>query len=124
MALFFLFILLESLKVESFVFKRPLTLICIFREGRSAKSYRQLGRKIKVHHNTVKKYWTKMRVHRKAKKSAPKTTARQKTVIKARLKLLTQNYFSEKSIYKCVIDDESYFTVGGNKWQQQSYYES
>jgi hypothetical protein len=62
-----------------------------------------------VHHNTVKKYFTKMGVHRKAKKSAPKTTARQQSVIKARLKLLTQHCFSAKSIYKFVMDDESYF---------------
>jgi hypothetical protein len=40
------------------------------------------------------------------------------------LKLLTQNFFSAKSIYKCVMDDESYFTVDSNEWQQQSYYES
>jgi hypothetical protein len=65
--------------------------------------------KIKVHHNTVKKYLTKMGVLSKAKKSAPKTTARQKSIIKARLKLLTQNFFFAKSIYK---------------WQQQKYYES
>jgi hypothetical protein len=37
-----------------------------------------------------------MRGHRKAKKSTPKTTARQQTVFKARLKLLTQNFFSCK----------------------------
>jgi hypothetical protein len=43
--------------------------------GRSAKLYRELGLKIKVHHNTVKKYLTKMRVHRKAKKFTPKTTS-------------------------------------------------
>jgi hypothetical protein len=35
--------------------------------GRSAKSYRELGRKIQVHHKIVKKYLTKMGVHRKAK---------------------------------------------------------
>jgi hypothetical protein len=52
------------------------------------------------------KYLTKMRVHRIAKKSAPKTTTRQQSVIKARLKLLTQNFFSAKSINKCVMDDE------------------
>jgi phage gp16-like protein len=39
--------------------------------GRSTKSYRELRRKIQVLHNTVKKYLTKMGVHRKAKKSAP-----------------------------------------------------
>jgi restriction endonuclease S subunit len=65
-----------------------------------------------------------MKVHRKAKKSAPKTTARQQSVIKARLKLLTQNLFSAKSIYKCVMDDKSFFTVDGKQWQQHSYYES
>jgi hypothetical protein len=65
-----------------------------------------------------------MGVHRKAKKSAPKTTARQQSVINARLKLLTQNFLSAKSIYKFVMDGESYFTVDGNEWQQQSYYES
>jgi hypothetical protein len=74
----------------------------------------KMKRKIQVHHNTVRKYFTKMEIHRKA---APKTTARQQSVIKARLKLLTQNYFSAKSIYKCVMDDETYFTVDGNKWQ-------
>jgi hypothetical protein len=35
-----------------------------------------------------------------------------------------QNFFSAKSICKFVMDDESYFTVDGNEWQQQSYYES
>jgi hypothetical protein len=45
-----------------------------------------------------------MGVHRKAKKSAPKT-ARQQSVIKARLKLLQQHFFSAKSIDKCVMDD-------------------
>jgi DNA-binding transcriptional regulator YhcF (GntR family) len=75
--------------------------------GRSAKSYRELGRKIQIHHNTVKKYLTKMEVRRKAKESAPETTARQQFVIKAGLKLLTQNFFSAKSIYKCVMEDES-----------------
>jgi hypothetical protein len=82
--------------------------------GRSAKLYRELGRKIQVHHDTDKKYLTKMRVHRKAQKPPPKTTARQQSVIKASLKLLAQNFFSAKSIYKCVMDDESYFTVDGN----------
>jgi hypothetical protein len=56
-----------------------------------------------------------MAVHRKAKKSAPETTAPQQSVIKARLKFLMQNFFSAKSIYKCVIDDESYFMVDGNE---------
>jgi DNA-binding transcriptional regulator YhcF (GntR family) len=36
--------------------------------GRNVKSYRELGWKIQVHHNTVKKYLTKMGNHRKAKK--------------------------------------------------------
>jgi hypothetical protein len=63
-----------------------------------------------------------MGVHCKAKKSAPKTTAHQQSVIKARFKLLTQKSFSAKSIYICVIDDESNFPVDGNEWQ--SYYES
>jgi hypothetical protein len=44
-----------------------------------------------------------MEVHRKAKKSAPKTTARQQSVIKASLKLLTQNIFSAISNYKFVM---------------------
>jgi hypothetical protein len=89
--------------------------------GRSPKSYRELERKIQVHHNTIKKYLPKMEVHRKSKKSALKTTARQQTVIKVRL---TQNFFSAKLIYKCLMDDRSYFTIDGNEWQQQSYYES
>jgi hypothetical protein len=82
---------------------------------RSAKSYRELGQKIQVNHNSVKKYLTKMGVHRKAKKFALKTTAHQQSVIKARLKVLTQNFFSAKSIYKCVMDDESWLTaMSGN----------
>jgi hypothetical protein len=40
------------------------------------------------------------------------------------LKLLKHYFFSAKSIYNCVIDDESFFTVDGYEWQQQSYYES
>jgi hypothetical protein len=82
-----------------------------------------LGQKIQVHHNTdVKKYLTKIRVHHTARKSALKTTTRKQSVIKARLKLLTRNFFSAKAIYKCLMDDESYFTVDGNEWQQQTYY--
>jgi DNA-binding transcriptional regulator YhcF (GntR family) len=72
--------------------------------GRSAKSYRELGRKIQAHHNTVKKYLKKMEVHRKTQKLVPKTTAPQQSVIKARLKLLTQNFFSTKLIFKCVME--------------------
>lgn len=92
--------------------------------GRSAKSYSELGRKFKVHRDTIKMYLTKMGVNRKAKKSAPKTTERQEAVIKARLKLLSLDYFAPKSTYICVMDDESYFTVEGNEWQQKHYYES
>jgi hypothetical protein len=40
------------------------------------------------------------------------------------LKLLTQHFLSAKLIDKCVMEDESYFTVGGNEWHQQSNYES
>jgi hypothetical protein len=80
----------------------------------------KLGGKVEVHSKTVKKYLKKMGVHRKANRSALKTTARQQSVIKARLKLLTQNFFSVNSIYKCVMDDKSYFTVDGIKWHQQS----
>jgi hypothetical protein len=42
--------------------------------GCSARTYRELGRKIQIHHNTVNKYLTKIDGHCKAKKSAPKTT--------------------------------------------------
>jgi hypothetical protein len=49
--------------------------------GCSAKSYRELGQKIQIHQNSVKKYLTKMVVHRKAKKSAPKTTAQKKVEV-------------------------------------------
>jgi hypothetical protein len=90
--------------------------------GRSIKSYLQLERKIQAHNNTVKKSLTKMRVHRKAKKSTPKTTIQ--SVSQAMLKLLTQNFFSAKLIYKCVMNDESFFKVDGNEWQQQCYYKS
>jgi DNA-binding CsgD family transcriptional regulator len=81
--------------------------------GRSRKSYRELGRKIQIHHNTVKKYLTKMGIQiRKIR------TVRQQSVIKgkARLKLLAQIFFSVKSIYKCVMDDESNLTVKGDEY--------
>jgi hypothetical protein len=42
--------------------------------GCSAKSYRKLGQKIQIHHNTIKKYSKKMKIHRKA---TPETTASQ-----------------------------------------------
>lgn len=92
--------------------------------GRSAKSYRELGRKYKVTGNTIKKYLLDMQVKKKSKKSAPHTTELQESVIKSRLKLLSQNYFSVNLNYKCVMDDESYFTVEGNEWQQKYYFES
>jgi hypothetical protein len=75
-----------------------------------------------THHNTLKQYLTRQGFHRKAKKSALKSTKRQQSAIKARLKLLTQIFFSVKSIYTCVTDDEIYFTVEGNEWQLKSYY--
>jgi hypothetical protein len=56
-----------------------------------------------------------MEVHCKAKKSTSQISARQQSVIKARLKLVMQNFFFAKSIYKCVTDDESYFTVESKK---------
>jgi hypothetical protein len=45
-----------------------------------------------------------------SQKSTPKTTARLQSVIKSRLKLLTQNFFFVKSIYKCVMDDEAFIS--------------
>jgi hypothetical protein len=74
--------------------------------GRSAKSYRELRRKIQVQY--YQKVFGKVGSPPERPKSTPKTTARQQSVIKAWLKILTQNFFSAKSIYKCVIDDESY----------------
>jgi hypothetical protein len=61
-----------------------------------------------------------MGVHLKVKKSAAKT--RQQSVIKARMKLLTQNFFT----VNLSMDQLSYnlYTNCGNEWQQQSYYES
>jgi hypothetical protein len=56
-----------------------------------------------------------------SQKSALKTTSHQQSVIKARLKLWREFFFSLKSIYKCVMDDKSYFTVESNMWQQPSY---
>lgn len=91
--------------------------------SRNAKSYAVLARKYEVSDKTVKKYLQDMNIKRKKKKSAPLTTDRQENVIKSRLKLLTQSYFSATSIYKCVMDDESYFTIEGNEWQGDSYYE-
>lgn len=93
-------------------------------QGRSAKSYRALARKYGTNHSTIKKYLEKMNIRRRAKKTAPSQTDRQKNVIKKRLRLLSQNFFAAQSNYKCVMDDESYFTLEGNEWQQKSYYES
>jgi hypothetical protein len=85
----------------------------------AVKSYRELRLKIQMHYNTIKKYLTKIGEYRKAKKSATKTTARQQAVIKGRLKLLKQNFFSVKSTCNCVMNDESYFTVEGSEWHQK-----
>lgn len=109
---------------------------CVFRDSKvrsklkseilakNAKSFRKLGIKYNAHHQTVKKYLQSMGIERKKKKSAPATTAKQKIVIKSRLRQLSQSYFSTKSQYKCIMDDESYFTVEGNEWQTKHYYES
>lgn len=92
--------------------------------GCSGKSYRQLGKKYNCDKNTIKKYLESMGVQRKKKKIAPFTTAKQQKVIKYRLCELSRNYFSSSSEYKCVMDDESYFTVEGNEWQSKHYFES
>lgn len=83
--------------------------------GCSAKSYRQLSKKYNCDKNTVKKYLETMGVQKKKKKTAPFTTETQQKAIKCRLRELTRNYFSCSSKYKCVMDDESYFTVEGNE---------
>jgi hypothetical protein len=54
-------------------------------------------------------------------KFAPETTARKKSVIKARLKLLRQIIFPGKSFYKCVVNDESYLTVEFNDKPLRAY---
>lgn len=92
--------------------------------GCSAKSYRQLGKKYNCDKNTIKKYLESMGVEKKKKKIAPFTTEKQQKVIKCRLRELSRNYFSCSSEYKCVMDDESYFTVEGNEWQPKYYFES
>ncbi len=92
--------------------------------GRTAKSYRQLGKKYQVDPKTVKKYLQGMNIQRKAKKSAPATTAIQLVTTRFRLRMLAQRYFAASSAYKCVMDDETYFTVEGNEWQPKYYYES
>jgi hypothetical protein len=62
---------------------------------RSAKSYRELGGRSKFITTLSESIWQRWECS-----SASKTTAPQKSVIKAVLKLLTQNLFSIKSIYK------------------------
>jgi hypothetical protein len=57
----------------------------------------------------------------KAKKFAPKTTSRQQSIFKAKLKLYV---FSLKLIFKCVMNDDSYFTAKGIEFQQKIHCES
>ena len=92
--------------------------------GASAKSYRQLGRKYNCDKNTIKKYLESMGVQKRKKRTAPFTTEAQQKLIKHRLRELSRNYFSCSSEYKCVMDDETYFTVEGNEWQPKHYFES
>lgn len=89
-------------------------------EGRSAKSFQELGNKYQCLQNTVKKYLKTMGVQKKKKKTAPATTETQEKIIKSILRLLSQNYFSATSGYKCVM----YFTVEGNEWHEKYYFES
>jgi hypothetical protein len=85
--------------------------------GRSAKSYHELGWKIQVHHNTLKKYLTKMGVYRKAKKSAPSKLQQNYSITSTIRHQSWRKLFSAKSIYKCLMDDdESYITVDGSEW--------
>lgn len=90
--------------------------------GRVAKSYRALGRELGAHHKTVKKHLESEGVKRKARKKRPKTSPKQVKTQKVRLNKLRHK------IRKCdnvefIMDDESYFTIDGNEWQENSYYD-
>lgn len=88
-----------------------------------AKSYRELGNKLECSKTTVKKYLESMGIKRRTRKRKPAVSETQEKTQKIRLSLLTQNVFHAQNDIVCVMDDESYFTMDGNEWQGQYYYE-
>lgn len=92
--------------------------------GKVAKTYRELGRKFNCAGSTVKKYLDKMGVHKKNRKAKPAVTENQKITQKIRIKSLVEKIFYAKNDVVCIMDDESYFTLDGNEWQGEHYFEN
>ena len=92
--------------------------------GRVAKSYRELGRKFKCDGKTVKKYLKDMGIDKRCRKVKPTVSENQEITQKVRLRKLVKEIFYAKNNVTCVMDDESYFTLDGNEWQGNYYFEN
>lgn len=87
------------------------------------KSYRKLGKKLNLHHKTVKKYLNELQIKRRCKKSIPKATLNQSKTQKYRIKKMVNELFKNKKCLKVLMDDESYFTFDSNQWGNKYYYD-
>ena len=91
--------------------------------GRIAKSFNELGKKFKCDPKTVKKTLNNMKVVKKSRKAKPATSLTQVKTQKSRLKKLVANTFHVKNDAICLMDDETYFTMDGNEWQGNHYFD-
>jgi len=92
-------------------------------QGKVAKSYKELARKFQCDDKTVKKHLQSMGMKRKTRKSKPATTQGKEHVQKQRLQRLVKEIFFAENDVICIRDDESYFTLDGNEWQWQHYFQ-
>lgn len=92
--------------------------------GKVSKSLRCLGKKFKCAPTTVRNYLKKMNIIRRKRTTAPKVTEQQIKTQKERLRNLVKELFFFRSSVKCVMDDESYFTIDGSEWQPKDFFMS
>jgi hypothetical protein len=81
--------------------------------GTVSKSYKFLGKGLKVHRKTAKSYLNSYEVIKRKRIEAPKSDDNQKIRQKVRLSKLRRGLFKPSSSTEIIEDDESYFTLNG-----------
>lgn len=64
-----------------------------------------------------------MSIQKKSRKNKPSVSEAQEITQNSRLRSLVKNTFCATNDIVCIMDDKSYFTLDGNEWQVQNFYE-
>jgi transposase len=89
---------------------------------RIGQSLRKLGQKLAVHHSTIRKVLMDSGYSYYKRQHKPKYSDKQLEIIPKRALKLYRSFLKPNTI--CIMDDEKYFTLSGNKIKQNSGYYS